>query len=84
MQPRVRTHFNRIDRPAQSAARRYALAVEAAESEGWPIRPDSPKRPAAIAPVRHYFRDDGGPIATQVHDEQGRWSIVPSMHAWPE
>lgn len=82
MHSRIRTHFNRIDRPAQSAARGYALAVEIAESEGWPMRPDSPERPASTRSVKHYFGDDGGPIATQIHDEQGRWSIVQSTRAW--
>jgi hypothetical protein len=84
MHSRVRTHFNRIDRPAQSAARGYALAVETAESEGWPIRPDSPERATATMSGRRYFGDDGGPIAIQIHDGQGRWAIVQSMRAWRE
>jgi hypothetical protein len=82
MHPRVRPHFNRIDRPAQSAARRYALAMETAESEGWPMLPASPRRPAATPSGKLYFRDDGGPIATQVHDDHGHWSIVQSTRAW--
>ncbi|QWF17776.1 hypothetical protein [Lysobacter capsici] len=73
MHSRVHPHFARIDRPTRSAARRYALAMETAESEGWPMRPQSPGRPAAAMSGKRYFRDDGGPIATQVHDEQGRW-----------